>query len=693
MDAFLKPSADTDATGVPLELADAAVLRADADEAEAGGRRGVQHQSARRRAGRHARRSREAFPQAYEFPLPRCQGTVVVASTDRQRVRAAELIEAGRGARRAIRRHDSTSRRWRGDCAIEIMAAKQKMTPHSGRRSSRRKAWPARRDDACRGGVAACPERSALKLLVFVAGAVLMGLEIVGSRLLAPYFGNSVFVWGSLISLFLIALSAGYYLGGRLADRRPSQALLNSIVIAVAASMFAIAGDRRTRVRRDRATQAQGVWREVGPVRRLGGAVSAAEHRHGHRLAVCRAAGDAHGGVGGQDGRHALRAVDVRQHRRHDAHDVRAHSHRWAPATILKGLAAALLAAAVATFPFASRRTAACCRGDRGARRGGWRLTRSIRRACYLPPGSKLLVDVDTPYHHISVVDDARRRAATAIRPLHRERRSTSRPPHRSLQRVHGVLSPGVPAAAEDPPRAVHRRRRRRGAADVSHARPRRWRSTWSTSTPRCWSWRSRTSFWTMRRRSSTIAADGRTFVRGAERGAYDCDHPRRILDRRADSVSPRDAGVHQPVPREAGRRRRVCDEHQQRAAGREVADLSLDVQDRSTTVFPDNVARLRAVSALARPRRIRRTSSWSAINSDKPADARRLGRVGRAVSSRRRTSIGPRVEQMLDDLVRDAARSRRTRRCSPTTTRRLKRCRSKCSTGETPAGVCHADC
>ncbi|HMO86489.1 MAG TPA: fused MFS/spermidine synthase, partial [Lacipirellulaceae bacterium] len=85
------------------------------------------------------------------------------------------------------------------------------------------------------------PGQPGLMLLVFVAGAVLMGLEIVGSRLLAPHFGNSVFVWGSLISLFLIALSAGYYIGGRLADRRPSRALLNGIVIAVAASMFGIA--------------------------------------------------------------------------------------------------------------------------------------------------------------------------------------------------------------------------------------------------------------------------------------------------------------------------------------------------------------------------------------------------------------------------------------------------------------------
>jgi len=85
------------------------------------------------------------------------------------------------------------------------------------------------------------PRQLGLKLLVVCAGAVLMSLEIAGSRVLAPHFGNSVFVWGSLISVFLIALSGGYYLGGRLADRHPSQVLLNSIGAGVALLIFAIA--------------------------------------------------------------------------------------------------------------------------------------------------------------------------------------------------------------------------------------------------------------------------------------------------------------------------------------------------------------------------------------------------------------------------------------------------------------------
>ena len=71
-----------------------------------------------------------------------------------------------------------------------------------------------------------------LYTVVFLSGAALMGLEIVGSRVMAPVFGTSIFVWGALITTFLASLSAGYALGGKLADRRPSPALLGSILIA-----------------------------------------------------------------------------------------------------------------------------------------------------------------------------------------------------------------------------------------------------------------------------------------------------------------------------------------------------------------------------------------------------------------------------------------------------------------------------
>jgi spermidine synthase len=61
-----------------------------------------------------------------------------------------------------------------------------------------------------------------LNFVVFTSGAVLMALEIVGSRVLAPYFGSSIFVWGSLISVVMTALSIGYYWGGWLSAREPT---------------------------------------------------------------------------------------------------------------------------------------------------------------------------------------------------------------------------------------------------------------------------------------------------------------------------------------------------------------------------------------------------------------------------------------------------------------------------------------
>ena len=76
-----------------------------------------------------------------------------------------------------------------------------------------------------------------LKVVVGIAGAVLMALEILGSRVLAPSYGSSVYVWGSLISTFLTALALGYAWGGRVADRRPSVAVL-SIVLSVGAVLI-----------------------------------------------------------------------------------------------------------------------------------------------------------------------------------------------------------------------------------------------------------------------------------------------------------------------------------------------------------------------------------------------------------------------------------------------------------------------
>ena len=65
----------------------------------------------------------------------------------------------------------------------------------------------------------------------FMTGAVVMALEILGSRLLAPAFGSSLYVWGALIGVVLAAMSSGYAAGGWLADRRSPVALLAILLL------------------------------------------------------------------------------------------------------------------------------------------------------------------------------------------------------------------------------------------------------------------------------------------------------------------------------------------------------------------------------------------------------------------------------------------------------------------------------
>jgi spermidine synthase len=60
-----------------------------------------------------------------------------------------------------------------------------------------------------------------LYVLVFVAGAAILGAEIAAARLMAPFFGASTIVWANTIGIVLVALSIGYWLGGRLGDRSP----------------------------------------------------------------------------------------------------------------------------------------------------------------------------------------------------------------------------------------------------------------------------------------------------------------------------------------------------------------------------------------------------------------------------------------------------------------------------------------
>ena len=73
-----------------------------------------------------------------------------------------------------------------------------------------------------------------LGLLVFVVGSASLGAEIAAARLMAPFFGASTIVWANVIGIVLVSLSAGYWFGGRFADRHPHKRGLCTLVLVAA---------------------------------------------------------------------------------------------------------------------------------------------------------------------------------------------------------------------------------------------------------------------------------------------------------------------------------------------------------------------------------------------------------------------------------------------------------------------------
>lgn len=68
-------------------------------------------------------------------------------------------------------------------------------------------------------------------LLLVTFGAVVMSLEILASNLMSPYFGGSIYIWGSIISSFMVHFSVGYVLGGWLSRRLPRISALATLLV------------------------------------------------------------------------------------------------------------------------------------------------------------------------------------------------------------------------------------------------------------------------------------------------------------------------------------------------------------------------------------------------------------------------------------------------------------------------------
>ncbi len=243
-------------------------------------------------------------------------------------------------------------------------------------------------------------------LLIFVSGAVLMALEIAGSRVLAPFFGSSVFVWGSLIGIFLGAMSGGYWLGGWLSERWPRQILLNALLAAAGGFHPAPAPVGRAPV------PGAGRWPRrpgrpgaaPGTAHRRAGSLRPAEPAHGRGLAVRGAPAGPGPGAGGR-GSGRLYAVGTLG----SIVGTLVTAFWLIPAfgvnTILTGIGALLAATAAFTLPFGRHGAL----DPRCGRRDCWRCACSSEPPVLLAQPAKGRFEIietrDSAYSSMTVVD------------------------------------------------------------------------------------------------------------------------------------------------------------------------------------------------------------------------------------------------------------------------------------------------
>ena len=79
-----------------------------------------------------------------------------------------------------------------------------------------------------------------LFLILLVEGASLMAVELMGAKLLAPFYGSSLYVWTAILCITVLGLSLGYYIGGRLSEKYASEKLLIFIVSIASLLVYAL---------------------------------------------------------------------------------------------------------------------------------------------------------------------------------------------------------------------------------------------------------------------------------------------------------------------------------------------------------------------------------------------------------------------------------------------------------------------
>ncbi len=84
------------------------------------------------------------------------------------------------------------------------------------------------------------PRQLLTYLMAGWSGYYVMAIELLSGRILAPNFGNSIYVWGGIITVFMVALSVGYLVGGQLSVFAPTQGKLAALLLAAAAASLPI---------------------------------------------------------------------------------------------------------------------------------------------------------------------------------------------------------------------------------------------------------------------------------------------------------------------------------------------------------------------------------------------------------------------------------------------------------------------